>query len=167
VRLGSVGRPHGTAGAFHVDDPTDRLSLLDRGRTLSVEGERHDVAWRGGTATRPLLRLAGVEDRDGAERLRGRALAVSRAEFGDLAQGEHLARDLIGCVVTDGDRRVGVVRDVLALPSVDCLEVERDESGGGREDPLLVPLVGDAVRALDVEARRVDVDLGFLEPSEE
>ena len=86
---------------------------------------------------------------------------MPRAEFGPLEEGEHLTRDLVGCVVTDGDRRVGVVRDVLKLPSVDCLEVER--TGG---EPLLVPLVGDAVRALDVDARRVDVDLAFVEPSE-
>jgi 16S rRNA processing protein RimM len=38
------------------------------------------------------------------------------------------------------------------------LEVERT---GGAGD-LLVPLVGDAVRAVDVEARSIDVDLAFL-----
>jgi 16S rRNA processing protein RimM len=158
-----VGRPHGTVGAFHVDDPTDRLTLLEPGRTLVVGGDRHDVAWRGGTAERPLLRLAGVEDRDAAERLRGLSLEVSRDEFGALEEGEHLARDLIGCLVTDGERRVGVVRGVLSLPSVDCLEVEREGSSAEGE-PLLVPLVGDAVRSLDVKGGRVDVDLAFLEP---
>ena len=37
------------------------------------------------------------------------------------------------------------------------LEVERE--GGGE---LLVPLVRDAVRSVDVAARRIDVDLAFL-----
>jgi 16S rRNA processing protein RimM len=165
VRLGLVGRPHGTGGAFHVDDPTDRLTLLEPGRALDIGGERHEVVWRGGTAKRPLLRVAGVEDRDGAERLRGGVLEVSRAEFGPLAEGEHLARDLIGFEVTDGERPVGVVRGVLTLPSVDCLEVER--AGAEDADPLLVPLVGDAVRSLDVETGRVDVDLAFLGPAGE
>ena len=163
MRLGLVGRPHGTGGAFHVDDPTDRLTLLEPGRALDIGGERYEIVWRGGTAKRPLLRVAGVEDRDGAERLRGGLLEVSRAEFGALAEGEHLARDLIGCVVTDGDRPVGVVRNVLTLPSVDCLEVERVGAEG--EGALLVPLVADAVRSFDVEAGRVDVDLAFLEPA--
>ena len=71
MRLGLVGRPHGTGGAFRVDDPTDRLTLLEPGRALDIGGERHEIVWRGGTAKRPLLRVAGVEDRDGAERLRG------------------------------------------------------------------------------------------------
>jgi 16S rRNA processing protein RimM len=52
---------------------------------------------------------------------------------------------------------VGVVRRMLTLPSVDVLEVERDGAGD-----LLVPLVRDAVRAVDVAGRRIDVDLAFL-----
>jgi 16S rRNA processing protein RimM len=59
--------------------------------------------------------------------------------------------------VTDGERAVGTVRRMIELPSVEALEVVRD---GGEE--LLVPMVGDAVRSIDVAARRVDVDLGFL-----
>ena len=52
---------------------------------------------------------------------------------------------------------VGVVRRLLALPSCEALEVAREG-----EDDLLVPLVRDAVRAVDPDARRVDVDLRFL-----
>jgi 16S rRNA processing protein RimM len=49
------------------------------------------------------------------------------------------------------------VRRLLALPSCEVLEVER----GGAPD-LLVPLVRDAVRSVDVAARRIDVDSAFL-----
>ena len=60
--------------------------------------------------------------------------------------------------MTDGSKAVGTVRRMLELPSVEVLEVERPD---GTE--LLVPMVGDAIRSLDVAARRVDVDLGFLD----
>ena len=106
-----------------------------------------------------------MDDRNGAEALRGQALEVSRADFGSLEPGEHLVRDLVGCEVFDGLRRVGVVRDVVALPSVDCLQVERGDDAGAGE--LLVPMVADAVRAVDVDGRRVDVDLAFVEPGPE
>jgi 16S rRNA processing protein RimM len=59
--------------------------------------------------------------------------------------------------VLDGDRPVGVVRELRPLPSCDVLEVARE----GAED-LLVPLIRDAVRSVDVEAREIDVDLVFL-----
>ena len=29
---------------------------------------------------------------------------------------------------------------------------------------MLIPLVRDAIRSIDIEARRIDVDLGFVEP---
>jgi len=46
----------------------------------------------------------------------------------------------------------------LTLPSCEVLEVERAQGG----DPLLVPLVSDAVRLVDVERREIDIDLAFL-----
>ena len=62
----------------------------------------------------------------------------------------------------DGERELGVVRRLMALPSCECLEVAR--SGGGPD--LLVPLVRDAVRAVDVSRARIDVDLRFLGEAE-
>ncbi len=47
---------------------------------------------------------------------------------------------------------------MLPLPSCEALEVVRDDGGG----ELLVPMVRDAIRSVDVAARRIDVDLSFL-----
>ncbi len=74
-----------------------------------------------------------------------------------LEEGEYWARDLVGCAVVDGSREVGVVGRMLALPSCEALEVDRPD---GSE--LLVPLVRDCIRSIDVEARRIDIDLEFL-----
>jgi 16S rRNA processing protein RimM len=158
LRVGRVGRPHGTDGGFTVTDPTDRIELLDPGRSLTVGSREMSIAARRGTAEHPIVVLEGAGDRAAAEALRGEALLVPRAVLGDLAQGEFLVDDLIGCAVVDGARSVGRVQDVLLLPSTDTLEVERPG-----EEPLLVPLIADAVRSVDTSARRVDVDLGFLE----
>jgi 16S rRNA processing protein RimM len=57
----------------------------------------------------------------------------------------------------DGERELGRVRRLVPLPSCEALEVERV----GAPD-LLVPLVRDAVRTVDVAAGRIDVDSGFL-----
>ena len=67
------------------------------------------------------------------------------------------SHELAGCAVWDGERRVGEVRRMLPLPSCEALEVARAEG-----DDLLVPMVRDAVRAIDMAARRIDVDLAFL-----
>jgi 16S rRNA processing protein RimM len=46
---------------------------------------------------------------------------------------------------------------MIGYPSVDVLEVVREGA-----DDLLVPMVRDAIRSVDVGARRIDVSLEFL-----
>jgi 16S rRNA processing protein RimM len=148
-----VGRPHGNEGAFTVAQPTERSGLLDPGRAVRVAGRDLMIEWRKGTAERPILKLAGVDGRE----LRGEPITVPRSALGSLGEDEFLVDDLVGAEVLDGSERLGRVREVLLLPAADVLEVERE----GKE-PLLVPLVGDAVRSIDVEAGRIDVDRDFL-----
>jgi 16S rRNA processing protein RimM len=113
---------------------------------------------RAGTDARPILRLAGCSSREDAEALSGEPLMVPRSVAPPLEADEYWADDIEGCRVVDGDRPVGVVLRLLEYPSCELLEVERDGGGAG----LLVPLVRDAVRTVDVQARVIDVDLGFL-----
>jgi ribosomal 30S subunit maturation factor RimM len=84
---------------------------------------------------------------------------VARAEAPELEEDEWWATDLEGCAVRDGSREVGVVARLLALPSCEVLEVARSEPG---TPDLLVPLVRDAVRDVDLDRRVIDVDLRFL-----
>jgi 16S rRNA processing protein RimM len=146
VRIGRVGRPHGTEGAFVVSEPTARIELLEPGRRVLVGGHELRIASRKGTSERPIVTL------EGGSPVRGEAIEVLRAELA-LEEGEYLVDDLIGCRVVDGDRALGTVTDVLVLPAADVLEVERT---------VLVPLVGDAVRSIDTDARRIDVDSRFF-----
>jgi 16S rRNA processing protein RimM len=141
-----------------VLEPTERLSLLDGGRAIAVGGRDFTIAWRRGTPARPLLKLNGPDDRGAAGDLRGAEITVPRSALGPLGEGEYLIDDLIGCEAFDGPRRIGRVRDVLPLPSADVLQVEREG-----DEELLVPLVGDAIRAIDLAAGRVDIDTGFLD----
>ena len=152
LEAGRVGRAHGLDGSFHVTSPRPRLLVLGTPTDLG------EIVRRAGTDERPVIRVAGCETRDAAEALHGRPLQVSLADAPALEEGEWWAHELEGLSVTDGERTVGTVRRMLELPSVEVLEVERAD---GSE--LLVPMVSDAVRSLDVAARRVDVDLGFLD----
>lgn len=158
MAAGRAGRPHGLDGSFHVQDA--RPELLRASASVQVGGREREIVRRAGTDARPILRLAGCEDRGAAEALRGLELLVPRTAAPALADGEFWAEELEGCRVHDGDREIGTVTRLLALPSCEALEVAR----AGRPGPpdLLVPLVRDAVRAVDPAARQIDVDLAFL-----
>ena len=150
-----MGRPHGLDGSFHVTRPDVRL-LAGRDELL-LDGRPVRVERTAGTPERPILRLAGHAGREAAEALRGAALAIPADRAPALEPGEYWAHELAGCAVRDGDRRVGEVRRMLPLPSCEALEVARE----GAPD-LLVPMVRDAIRSVDVRARRIDVNLSFL-----
>jgi 16S rRNA processing protein RimM len=156
LQAGRVGRPHGLDGSFHVTQP--RAALLDAVPTLIVAGEPREIVRRAGTDAAPILRLGGCESRNAAEALRGTDLLVPRDQAPALEQDEFWPEELEGCSIHDGEREIGTVRALRALPSCEVLEVERP----GAPD-LLVPLIRDAVRAIDIEERRIDVDLVFLD----
>jgi 16S rRNA processing protein RimM len=155
LHAGRVGRPHGLDGSFHVTRPN--AELLRDAASVLIEDRELEVTRRAGTDRSPILRLGGHDDRAAAEALRGKDLMVARSHAPELGPEEWWAEDLVGCQVHDGARPVGVVRHLLELPSCEVLEVERD--GGGE---LLVPLVRDAVREVDLERRGIDIDLRFL-----
>jgi 16S rRNA processing protein RimM len=151
LNAGRVGRPHGLDGSFHVTRP--RPALLSLGGLVRIGDMARAIVRRAGTDDRPILRLDGVDDRAGAETLRGADLFVLRTAAPELGAGEYWAEDLRGCaVVTAGGRLLGVVDGLRALPSCEALEVGE----------LLVPMVADAVQLVDIAARRIVVDAEFL-----
>jgi 16S rRNA processing protein RimM len=155
LEAGHVGRAHGLDGSFYVTRA--RPQLLVEGCEVTVAGRRLRIVRRAGVEQRPIVRLEGIEDRLAAEALRGRTLTVALAQAPALEEGEWWAHELEGCTVLDGERLVGTVSGLLELPSCEVLEVRRED---GRE--LLVPMVGDAIRHVDVAAGRIDVSLDFL-----
>jgi 16S rRNA processing protein RimM len=155
LSVGRVGRAHGLDGSFYVTQP--RTRLLEGLQSLLVNGRETAIVRRAGTDARPIFRLAGVDTREAVDALRGTDLWVRRTDAPPLGEDEWYAEDLVGCRVTDGDREVGVVGKLLPYPSCELLEVERDAAPA-----LLVPLISDAVRTVDLDARRIDVDLTFL-----
>ena len=125
-----------------------RPGALTLGATVTVAGRPYEIERLAGTAERPIVRLSGCSSRAAAEALGGADLLVPA----ELEEGEFWASDLVGCMVVDGAREVGVVARMVALPSCEALEV----------GDLLIPMVRDAIRSIDVDARRIDVDMGFL-----
>ena len=151
MRAGRVGRPHGLDGHFHVAEPVPQL--IAEGTPVRVGDVDTVIAAVKGTEAKPIARLAIAEDRTAVEALRGADLVVPDAVKPPLEEDEYWAEDLVGCAVVDGDRPLGEVRVLLALPSCEVLELDTG---------LLVPLVRDAIRSVDVEARRIDVNGEFL-----
>jgi 16S rRNA processing protein RimM len=157
VQAGVVGRPHGLQGAFYVNRALAQLLAVDK--VVNVAGRAYTVTRRAGTERHPIVALAGVEDRDAAARLRGEPLLVAREDAPPLGEDEWWAHELEGCEVFAGERRLGTVTRLVALPSCEALEVRRSGRAG---DSLLIPMVKSAVLLVQTGERRIEVDAEFL-----
>jgi 16S rRNA processing protein RimM len=156
LAAGRVGRAHGLDGSFYVTRPRARMLL--EGAAVEVAGSTREIVRRAGTDAHPIVRLDGVEDRSGAEALRGQQLTVPAEQAPQLQEGEWWAHELVGCSVIDGARTVGTVARLLEMPSCEVLEVTPAEGG----EPLLVPMVADAIRSVQPQRGRIEIDVSFL-----
>ena len=154
VAAGRVGRAHGLDGSFYVVRGEASFLVLGMRVQLAGTDAMTEIERRAGTDAKPIIRVQGCSTREAAEALRGTELLVERSDVPELEPGEFWADDLVGCAVADGATTVGEVARVIALPSCEVLEV----NPGAR----LIPLVKDAVRDIDLDGRRIDVDLAFL-----
>jgi len=148
VQVGRVGRPHGTDGAFVVEQASDDEQRWSVGATVLVEGEPARIT---------LMRRVGGGRR--AIRLdrpapRGAELSVRLADLPVPEPDSYYAFQLVGLAVLDeAGTAVGVVADVSPGVANDNLALD---------DGRLVPLIEDAIREIDLEGRRIVVAQGFL-----
>jgi len=132
-----------------VEDASDDPRRFEVGATLTVEGESATVVLsRRVSGGRPAIKL----DRGVA---RGAELAIRREELPPPDADSFYVADLVGLdVVEEGGERLGAVVEVLPGVANDVLELD---SG------VLLPLVEDCVRDVQLQQRRVVVAPGFAD----
>jgi 16S rRNA processing protein RimM len=175
VTVGRVLRPHGLRGEVAVEVLSDVPGRLDPGNSLLLvrEGEPPVpvvVAARGtepparpgpvtGRRTLARLRFAGVDDRDGAESLRGAWLEVERSQVPPAPAGEYYHYELVGCRCVVAGVELGAVVEVVEDGGGLLLIV----SDGDRKVP--VPFATRFLLAIDVASGRIELDLppGLIE----
>ena len=178
IAVGRILGPHGIRGEVAVEVLTDAPRRLDAGSSVLLvrEGQppvavviatKRGPDARGGAAVTPgrarrrtvLLRLAGCDGREQAETLRGAWLEIERARVPPAPAGTYYRFELVGCRCLNGGEDLGEVVDVVEDGGGLLLVV----SDGRREVP--VPFVARFLVAVDVEGRRIDLELppGLIE----
>lgn len=155
--VGQITRAHGVRGEVQVVPYTElpeRFTWLDviyvgeeTPRPVAVESVRFH---KNGV----LLKLAGYDDRDAADLLRGEWLQVPEAEALPLEEGEYFLYQLIGLtVVSDTGDVLGPIVDVLETGANNVFVVQRDAGD------LLLPDTDEIVQAIDFDAGQMTVHL--------
>jgi 16S rRNA processing protein RimM len=150
----------GEVKVYPYSDRTERFApgaeFLAAGRSVRIESARF-------VKKLPILKLDGVEDRAGAEALRGLSLFIGAHALRPLPEGEWYVRDLIGCAVYgEAGDRLGVIADVRQNGAQDLYEIAMPD---GRS--FLLPAVEAFVLGVDVALKRITARVpdGLLELS--
>ncbi len=148
ITVGRVGRPHGLAGAFVVDDPSDDSGRFAVGAHLYAGREQVEIVEAKRAGGRLVLRL----DRPGE---RGTLLEVPAADLPPTGEGEFYVFELLGLAVEEeGGRSLGLVQDVWPGVANDVLELDTG---------LALPLVAACVRSVDLSGGLIVVAPGFTD----
>jgi 16S rRNA processing protein RimM len=149
VAVGRVGKPHGLAGSFFVEDASDDPARFAVGAELIAGGEPARVVESKHARGRPVIRLDRRVER-------GTALEIPRAALGPVEEDEYYVFDLVGLdVEEEGGRPLGRVTDVALGVANDVLELD---SG------LSLPMVEDCIRGVDLDGKRILVAPGYAGP---
>ncbi len=158
VCLGAIAGAHGVRGLVKIKSFTqDPANLTAYGPLGDESGRRRfEIAVTGQAKGLLVARIAGVEDRDAAQALRGVRLYVARAALPEPEEAEeYYQADLIGLAAEDPQGRpLGKVAAVENYGAGDFLEIARAQGA-----PLLVPFTKVVVPLIDLEGGRVVVDL--------
>ena len=158
VCLGAIAGAHGVRGLVKIKSFTqDPADLTAYGPLADESGRRRfEIAVTGRAKGLLVARIAGVEDRDAAQALRGVRLTIARAALPEPADAEdYYQADLIGLAAEDPQGRpLGTVTAVENYGAGDFLEIARAEGA-----PLLVPFTKVVVPLIDLEGGRVVVAL--------
>jgi 16S rRNA processing protein RimM len=148
VQIGRVGKPHGIDGSFFIEQPSEDERWWKPGARFIAGGREAEVVAARRSSGRPVVKL----DRDVE---RGASIEVERDALPPTEEDEYYAFQLIGLpVVEETGRELGSVRAVTPGVANDVLELD---SG------VLLPMIEDCVRSVDLAAPRITVASGFAE----
>lgn len=155
ICLGAIVAAHGVKGAVKVACFTAEPEAITAYGPLTDEsGKRHfKLELIGPSKGGVLARIAGVNDRNAAEALKGIRLYVERTALPSTDEEEFYHADLIGLAARlDDGAALGRVLAVHNYGAGDVLEIAREGAAS-----LMVPFTRDAVPQVDLRGGFVTV----------
>jgi 16S rRNA processing protein RimM len=166
IVVGRVSRPHGVKGEVRIEcfNPEDP-SFFFRYQKIFIQGEKGSPQLYRPLAVRPhkhgiVAQLEGIQNKDEAERLKGKLVLIDPAELPTLNENEYYWYEILGMrVVTELGGEVGKITDIVQTRSNDVYVVSK-----GRKE-ILIPAIKEVIIAIEKGSRTMIIRplKGFFE----
>ena len=149
--MGRVAGSYGVRGWIKVEEPQEALAACRRWSIGGKEYPVEEVKPHSGTL---LAKLAGLESREAALKLKGSMVYVRREALPAPAAGHYYLADLVGLeVVNERGEVLGVVKGWTFNGAHDVMEVTGERT-------RLIPWVASVVRTVDLARRQIHIEWG-------
>ena len=148
--MGRIAGSYGVRGWIKVQAPQQALAACSRWSIGGSEYAVEQVKEHSGTL---LAKLAGLESREAALKLKGSTVYVRREAMPAPEEGHYYLADLVGLEVVNAQGELlGQVKRWTFNGAQDVMEVE----GSGRQ--RLLPWIPEVVKKVDLLKKRIDVE---------
>jgi 16S rRNA processing protein RimM len=152
ICVARIGAAHGTTGEVRLWSFTaDPKAVVSYGVLTTADGRAIEIASLRPGKSFLIARIAGVTDRNGAERLCNLDLFIPRDRLPPPAADEYYHADLIGLAAQDRDGNpLGTIIAVHNFGAGDLLEI-----APARGETLLLPFTAEVAPEIDVAGGRI------------
>lgn len=148
IIIGKLGKVRGLDGALKIIPLTDFEGRFDDLTEVFVGGNLRQIEKVFHIGDELFVKFKCVDDRESAQKLTNKMLTVPRSQAAPLEDGEYYTFDIIGCEVFAGEKKIGVVTEVLKTGSNDVFKIQGDEE-------ILIPALKSVVQKIDVTAKKI------------
>jgi 16S rRNA processing protein RimM len=162
IRVARIGAAHGVRGEVKLWPFTqDPLAVADYGPLETEDGTRRfEIETLRAAKDHLVARIAGIGDRDAAEKLRNLDLFVSRDKLPSIEEADTFYyADLVGmAAVTPEGVPLGTITAIHNFGAGDLIEIATTAGG----EPLLLPFTDAVAPNIDTARRQITIVLPNL-----
>ena len=148
IIVGKLGKVRGLDGMIKIIPLTDFEGRFDDLTEIFVGDNLRQIEHVAHINDEIFLKFKGINDRESAKILTNKILTVPRSEAAPLAEDEFYTFDIIGCEVYFGEKKIGIVNEVLKTGSNDVFQVQGEKE-------ILIPALKSVVEKIDISAKKI------------
>lgn len=158
LSIGQIVNTHGFKGEVKIYPLTDDMGRFEKLKEVYLEENnelvKHKVESIKFLRSTVAVKLSGIDSEEAANKLKGSYIKVDRKSAVKLPKGAYFICDLIGLEVYDENvQLLGTVKDVLQTGSNDVYVVQ------SKDKDILIPALKDVVRKIDLENKKIMVEM--------
>ena len=155
IALGVLGKPYKLLGEIYFFPYNINSEISFKGMDVLIgknENSLDSMYIDNFNCKSNILKFNNVDSKELAVLLSKKKLYIYRDQMPDLLNDEYYLVDLIGCIVVSNENKViGTVKDVMPLPANDVIVVEKNKK------EHLIPLIDDVVKLIDIKNNKIEI----------